>query len=284
MRKSMLILLLAWWLAAPTWGAELPREVRDALPAAAEEITEELEDPASLSEGLSRLWDRALGYVEEAVRQSIGGGVVLLAAAVLCALTEECMDAAGGKVHFVPMAGALAITLAAAGSVKTMMGLGQETVEELKKSARASQMKARGAQLTGSRMLSKKQVVEHLTRRGGDRAAAEDTARWLEELGAVDEAAYGAAIVRHYSAAGYGPGRIRQELSHRGIPRDLWEELLSQMPPAEEAAERYLRARCRNKTVDEALLRKLSAALQRRGFSWQDIQAPLRRLESEIQE
>ena len=145
-------------------------------------------------------------------------------------------------------------------------------------------MKARGAQLTGSRMLSKKQVVEHLTRRGGDRTAAEDTARWLEELGAVDEAAYGAAIIRHYSAAGYGPGRIRQELSHRGIPRDLWEELLSQMPPAEEAAERFLRARCRNKTVDEALLRKLSAALQRRGFSWQDIQAPLRRLESEIQE
>ena len=131
MRKSMLILLLAWWLVAPAWGAELPREVRDALPAAAEEITEELEDPASLSEGLSRLWDWALGYVEEAVRQSIGGGVVLLAAAVLCALTEECMDAAGGRVHFVPMAGALAITLAAAGSVKTMMGLGQETVEEL---------------------------------------------------------------------------------------------------------------------------------------------------------
>lgn len=130
MRKSMVILLLAWWLVAPAWGAELPREVRDALPATAEEITEELEDPASLSEGLSRLWDRALGYVEEAVRQSIGGGVVLLAAAVLCALTEECM-AAGGKVHFVPMAGALAITLAAAGSVKTMMGLGQETVEEL---------------------------------------------------------------------------------------------------------------------------------------------------------
>ena len=41
MRKSMAILLLAWWLVAPAWGAELPREVRDALPAAAEEITEE---------------------------------------------------------------------------------------------------------------------------------------------------------------------------------------------------------------------------------------------------
>ena len=114
--------------------------------------------------------------------------------------------------------------------------LPEETVEELKKSAQASQMKARGAQLTGSRMLSKKQVVEHLTRRGGDRAAAEDTARWLEELGAVDDG----GLRRGYhpalqGAAGYGPGRIRQELNHRGIPRDLWEEALSQMPPAEEA-------------------------------------------------
>ena len=163
------------------------------------------------------------------------------------------------------------------------MELTETLAAELKQAAARSEMKARGAQLTGSRMLSKKQVVEHLTRRGGDRAAAEDTANWLEELGAVDELAYGGAIVRHYSAAGYGAGRIRQELNHRGIPRDLWEELLSQMPPAEEAAERYLRARCRNKTVDEALLRKLSAALQRRGFSWQDIQAPLRRLESEIE-
>ena len=48
-------------------------------------------------------------------------------------------------------------------------------------------MKARGARLTGSRMLSKKQVMEHLTRKGGDRELAEDTAQWLEELGAVDE-------------------------------------------------------------------------------------------------
>ena len=47
-----------------------------------------------------------------------------------------------------------------------------ELLEEIKKSAAVSEMKARGARLTGSRMLSKKQVVEHLTRRGGDREAA----------------------------------------------------------------------------------------------------------------
>ena len=112
MRKSMVILLLAWWLVAPAWGAELPREVRDALPAAAEEITEELEDPASLSEGLSRLWDRALGYVEEAVRQSIGGGVVLLAAAVLAAAIPFFLPHMHDRYFFA--ADALTLALAAA--------------------------------------------------------------------------------------------------------------------------------------------------------------------------
>lgn len=162
--------------------------------------------------------------------------------------------------------------------------LSEETVAELKKAAQTSQMKARGAQLTGSRMLSKKQVVEHLTRRGGDREAAEDTAQWLEDLGAVDEAAYGAAIVRHYSASGYGPGRIRQELTRRGIPRDLWEEILNQMPPAEETIERFIQSKCKGKQINRETLQKLSGALQRRGFSWQEIGPVLRRLESEIEE
>ena len=123
MRKSMLILLLAWWLVAPTWGAELPREVRDALPAAAEEITEELEDPASLSEGLSRLWDRALGYVEEAVRQHftgalLGKGVLLAELGSLiygvegvanCRLTAPTADLAAAAT-VLPVLGTVTIT------------------------------------------------------------------------------------------------------------------------------------------------------------------------------
>lgn len=125
MRKSMVILLLAWWLVAPAWGAELPREVRDALPAAAEEITEELEDPASLSEGLSRLWDRALGYVEEAVRQSIGGGVVLLAAAGSAdTVTARLARSAVGVLPVVGsiLADAADSVLAGAGAVKNTVG------------------------------------------------------------------------------------------------------------------------------------------------------------------
>ena len=159
--------------------------------------------------------------------------------------------------------------------------LPEQLLAQVEQSAKRSEMKARGARLTGSRMLSKKQVMEHLTRKGGDRELAEDTAQWLEELGAVDESAYAAAIARHYAAMGYGPGRVRQELQRRGVPRDLWEDALARMPDPEEAIDRFLTAKLRGKTPDRATLQRLSAALQRRGFSWQDIRPALARLDRE---
>ena len=154
--------------------------------------------------------------------------------------------------------------------------------QELAQAAARSEMKVRGAQLAGGRMLSKKQVVEHLTRRGGDREMARETADWLEELGAVDEKAYAKAISNHYTAMGYGPGRVRQELQHRGVPRELWEEMLEALPEGEEAIERFIRSKCKGKGLDRDSERRLTAALQRRGFSWQQIRPVLARLKEEL--
>ena len=162
--------------------------------------------------------------------------------------------------------------------------LPEQLLAQVEQSAKRSEMKARGARLTGSRMLSKKQVMEHLTRKGGDRELAEDTAQWLEELGAVDESAYAAAIARHYAAMGYGPGRVRQELQRRGIPQELWDDALALLPEGEEAIERFIRSKCKGKPLDRETQRKLAAALQRRGFSWQEIRPVLNRLGEEMAE
>lgn len=162
--------------------------------------------------------------------------------------------------------------------------LPEQLLAQVEQSAERSEMKARGARLTGSRMLSKKQVMEHLTRKGGDRELAEDTAQWLEELGAVDESAYAAAIARHYAAMGYGPGRVRQELQRRGIPQELWDDALALLPEGEEAIERFIRSKCKGKPLDRETQRKLAAALQRRGFSWQEIRPVLNRLGEEMAE
>ena len=123
-------------------------------------------------------------------------------------------------------------------------------------------------------------VLEELRRA----AARSQTRQRAAELAAVDDAAYAGVIARHYAAMGYGPGRVRQELQRRGVPRDLWEDALAQLPDPEEAIGKFLAAKLRGKTPDRATLQRLSAALQRRGFQWQDIRPALARLDRDMEE
>ena len=162
--------------------------------------------------------------------------------------------------------------------------LPEQLLAQVEQSAKRSEMKARGARLTGSRMLSKKQVMEHLTRKGGDRELAEDTAQWLEELGAVDESAYAAAIARHYAAMGYGPGRVRQELQRRGIPQELWDDALQELPEQDDQIDTLLRRRLRSDTPDRDELRRASDYLYRRGFGRDEIRAAIARYQDNFEE
>ena len=164
------------------------------------------------------------------------------------------------------------------------MDLSPELVVQLQNTGRRSESRAAAARLASGRMLSRKELTDKLNRKGIDLDTAEETADWLESLGAVDDAAYAGVIARHYAAGGYGPGRVRQELQRRGIPRQLWEDALSQLPDSAEAIDRFLRKKLGGRAPDRAMLKKLSDALLRRGFSWSDIRPALNRLGEEIDE
>lgn len=161
------------------------------------------------------------------------------------------------------------------------MDLAEDVLEELNRAAARSLTRQQAAEMAGRRMLSRKELSDRLVKKGTDPQEAQETAQWLADLGAVDDTAYAEVIVRHYAAMGYGPGRVRQELQHRGVPRELWDDALARMPDPEEAIDRFLTAKLRGKTPDRATLQRLSAALQRRGFSWQDIRPALARLDRE---
>lgn len=162
--------------------------------------------------------------------------------------------------------------------------LTEDVLEELRRAAARSQTRQRAAELAAGRMLSRKELSDRLVKKGADPQEAQETAQWLSDLGAVDDAAYAGVIARHYAAMGYGPGRVRQELQRRGVPRDLWEDALAQLPDPEEAIDKFLAAKLRGKTPDWATLQRLSAALQRRGFQWQDIRPALARLDRDMEE
>ena len=91
-------------------------------------------------------------------------------------------------------------------------------------------------------------------------------------------------VARHYAARGYGPGRVRQELQRRGIPREHWEEALEELPPPEEAITAYLEKKCRVSPPDDRERKRLADGLLRRGFSWEDVRPALERLGGPLEE
>ena len=140
---------------------------------------------------------------------------------------------------------------------------------------------------------SGKELVEKLTARPRNREkepfcgreAAEAAADWLEGLGYLDDGQYARTVAEHCAAKGYGPGRIREELYRRGVPRDCWDGALEGLSGPEEAIDAFLQKKLRGAELSDPKVRRRAAdALARRGYRWEDISAGLRRYGAEPEE
>ena len=166
----------------------------------------------------------------------------------------------------------------------TGLDISPEAVVELKKSAARSETRLRAVNMVSARALSKKELTKRLRDKGAEEADADAAADWLEDIGALDDAAYAKTIVRHYSAKGYGAAKYRDELFRRGVPREYWEEALASAPPAEEIATRVAAERTKGKPMDDRERKRISDLLLRRGFSWSEIRPALEALGAEMEE
>lgn len=157
------------------------------------------------------------------------------------------------------------------------MELDGAMMEAVAASVRASSAKAAAANIIGSRALSKKELTRRLVKKGNDESDARAAADWLEDIGAVDDAGYAAALVRHYGGKGYGPARVREELRRRGVDRELWDAALEEMPEAAEILDALIRKKCRGELSDPKEKKRVSDGLLRRGFAWSDVKAAMGR-------
>ena len=157
------------------------------------------------------------------------------------------------------------------------MELDEEALETLRSSARSSAARATAANIIGSRALSKQELTRRLVKKGNDASDAQAAADWLEDIGAVNDVQYAAALARHYGDRGYGPARVREELRRRGVDRELWDEALEELPEAAEVLDRLIQKKCRGDLSDPREKKRVSDALLRRGFSWSDVKAAIGR-------
>ncbi len=131
--------------------------------------------------------------------------------------------------------------------------------------------------------MSRKELRDKLLQKGESEDAADFSVAWLTDHGFLNDESYAAAVARHYAAKGYGAGRVRAELSRRGIAREQWDDALLKMPESDAKLEQFISARLKD-PEDRDAVRKVSAALFRRGYDWEEIRTALRRYTDNIEE
>lgn len=150
----------------------------------------------------------------------------------------------------------------------------QELFELIQASdARRAQEKA--LYLLEYRNYSKRELTEKIARTAASREAAQAAAGRMEELGLIDDRRFGEDYARElFSRKGYGARRAAQELRRKGLDQELVQALVEKYGSPEQSGEnirRVLEKKYPGWREDEKVRRRAFAALQRLGYSYQEV-------------
>ena len=150
-------------------------------------------------------------------------------------------------------------------------------LERILQTHEKAQTRLRAVRIVAAANVSQRELQRRLIQKGQKPEDAAEAAQWLEALGALDDEKTARLLVQRGAAKGYGRARIRQELQQKGIPKDLWEKALAELPEPDGAIDRFLQQKLRGSWSDEKTRKKVTDALYRRGHRWSDIQAAWQR-------
>lgn len=162
--------------------------------------------------------------------------------------------------------------------------LSEEEAARLLDAARRSGLKEKTLDLLSRKPQSRKELERKLQEWEASEEESVAICDRMEELGYLNDAAYAERVVRHYSAKGYGAKKLRDELYRRGVPRDLWDDALRQAEDPSDAIDAFVQKKLAGKIPDRKELKKVSDALARRGYSWNEISSALDRYNVEHEE
>ncbi len=170
-------------------------------------------------------------------------------------------------------------------SLYTGMELEENQRNALLSAAEKGRFQEYALQVLSVRPLSRAELIRKLTGKGCPPEEGERIACRLCELGYLNDAQYASALVRHYAAKGYGPYKIREELSRRGVSRELGEEALSEREDPADVLDALVAKKLRGiEHPDRRDWKRVSDSLARRGYSWSDIGKALSRYEADMDE
>lgn len=163
------------------------------------------------------------------------------------------------------------------------MELPEGAFPALQESCAAASARERALRIISAAPISRRALKERLVQKGETEEDAQAAVDWLTELRLLDDRQVAEQIVRSGLSRGYGPARIRQMLYEKRIPKQLWDQVLAELPAQDDAIDDFLRRRFRGSTPDPKEIKRATDALLRRGHAWSDIRRALSRYTAEDQ-
>ena len=164
----------------------------------------------------------------------------------------------------------------AAMGLKEGMEITPAQLEELRVRTDTIKAREKAYHLLSYRDYSKKELIDKLGNKV-EREVAEVVTDRIEELGYLSDEEYSRKLVRSLSREKMLSERsIRRELALRGIAPELVEEAMEELE--EDDVTRILRLihrKFERKLTDETGVRRVYAALMRRGYAYSDVRAAL---------
>ena len=163
------------------------------------------------------------------------------------------------------------------------MELTETEMASLRTAAGQMSAKMRAVRIVSASSVSKKYLEQRLVRKGEDPLQAKEAVQWMEDLHLVNDRNTAEQIVHSCISKGYGLQRAKQALYEKRIPKEYWEEALSDYPDQWEKIEAFLRSRL-DEDSDEKQRKKAIDALLRRGHSYGTIRQVLNALSFDTEE
>ena len=149
----------------------------------------------------------------------------------------------------------------------------------LNEDTRRAKARETAARILGKRNMSEGELKRKLTDKGIGEEDAEYACRWARDIGVIDDVAYAGMLVRHYRSKGFGNMRIRTELSRRHIAGSIADAVLDADTDMSDEIHVFIEKKLKGEKPTPEVVRKLTAALVRRGHSYGQIREAFKNFE-----
>lgn len=150
------------------------------------------------------------------------------------------------------------------------MEMTEEELNSLKNAAGKMSAKMRAVRIVAASGVSKKDLEQRLIHKGESVKDAQDAVMWMSELNLLDDRKTAEHIVNNCIHKGYGISRAKQALFEKKIPKEIWEDVLSDYPDQTEAILALLKSKLPDEPTERDVRRAIDAAM-RRGHNYNQI-------------